>query len=197
MNRGLNFILSLIMAVTMFIPFKDYFIEYKSRIERISITLKQKKDMDFQFFYTQKSTEYFSGKGLINKKILVNPNGFEVIDIDLKGIGDIHSFRLDFGSYPEEFLIKEISLVMKKRRAIKLDEVLNYWMNHIESKEIINGDLKLISNKNDPHIVFAFEKIDGYREKGFVYTKSILMLLFLFILSNFLLNLFDKRGARD
>lgn len=197
MNRGLNFILSLIMTVTMFIPFKDYFIEYKSRIEKISITLKQKKDMDFQFFYTQNSTEYFNEKDSIRKKSLVNPDGFEVIEIDLKDISDIHSFRLDFGRYPEEFLIKEIALVMKKRRAMKLGEILNLPMNHIELKEIINGDLKLVSNQVDPFIVFPFEEIDNYREKGFIYARSILMLLFLFILSSFLLNLFDKRGAKD
>ncbi|MGL4935380.1 MAG: hypothetical protein ACRC51_07880 [Cetobacterium sp.] len=197
MNRGLNFILSLIMAVTIFIPFKDYFIEYKSRIERISITLKQKKDMDFQLFYTQKSTEYFSGKGLISKKSFANPDGFEVIDVDLKDISDIHSFRLDFGSYPEDFFIKEIALINEDKKVIKLNEVLNFPMNHIESKEIIDGDLRLISNQVDPFIVFSDEKIGSYRNKGFIYTKSVLMLLFLFILSNFLLNLFDKRGARD
>lgn len=197
MKRGLNFILSLIMTVTMFIPFKDYFIEYKNRIEKITITLNQKKDMEFQFFYTQNSKERFNEKDSIRKKSLVNPDGFEVIDIDLKDISNIHSFRLDFGSYPEEFLIKEIALINEDKKVIKLNEVLNYSMNHIESKEIINGDLKLISNKNDPHIVFTFEEIDCYREKGFIYARSILILLFLFILSSFLLKLFDKRGAKD
>lgn len=197
MNRGLNFILSLIMAVIMFIPFKEYFKEYKSKINRISITLKQKKEMDFQFFYTQKSTERFNEKDSIRKKSLVNIDGIEVIDIDLKDVPEIYSFRLDFGSYPEEFFIKEVSLISEDKKNIKLDEVLNFPMNHIESKEIVDGSLKLISNKNDPYIVFSFEKIDDYREKGFVLTKSILMLLLLFLLSNFLLKLLDARGARD
>lgn len=46
--------------------------------------------MDFEFFYIQNSKEYFNEKDSIRKKSLVNPDGFEVITIDLKDISDIH-----------------------------------------------------------------------------------------------------------
>lgn len=118
----------------------------------VSFNANTSKDLTFQVFYATNPKANFNGKDTVKQFVNV---GFSKVVFKLP-IKNIVKLRIDPGSNSGKVKISDIEVSGSK--VIKLTDY-NLWTynSHIESHSVEDGVLTLISNQEDPYIIYKQE----------------------------------------
>lgn len=183
-------IISLIISLISFWNLKEYFIITKDI--NLEINLLNKKDMNFQVFYTQDLNKNFNEIESFRTKI-VGKNDFQIYKLNLKGVENLKKLRVDLGERPEEIVIKNIKIIGDKKIIISPKDLVKSLRNDIEKEEIKKDTIILSSNKNDPYIVLDSKLIENEKIKEFDILQSITLISVIFFGVLKLLEYIDKK----
>ena len=117
----------------------------------VSFNADTSKDLTFQVFYTTQPKTNFSEKESMKQLVKAGSNKV-VFKLPIK---NIIKFRIDPGSNPGEVELSDITVSGNK--VVNLDGGLWTYNSHIESHSVVDGVLTLISNQQDPYIIYKKE----------------------------------------
>ncbi|MBP5343788.1 MAG: hypothetical protein J6Y85_01765 [Alphaproteobacteria bacterium] len=127
-----------------------------------------KKNVEIQVFYTENDIEHFNENQSIKKNI---KSGLNHLKMTLP-IQHVSKFRFDFGTNPGEVILSNPTILGSKDKVLNLKKLK---FNQIGTYEISANAIKLISNQNDPFIVF--DQILDINPKGNIDWCIFLILL--------------------
>ncbi|GFP74248.1 acyltransferase family protein [Clostridium fungisolvens] len=171
-------ITSLITLVFIYlVPIRFFYYSNKN----ISIELNSiiHKNDYYQLYYTETNSDTFSDSKVVQVPVMASTET-QKIKFNLP-IENISKLRIDFGSTPGVFYIKNIEVIKaNKKESITLADITNYKFNQIEASKDKNY-LKLMSNEQDPFIVSNNLNIKKINNTNFLnYSNIILFILCLF-----------------
>lgn len=168
--RILLIITSLIVGLMMFETLKEHLVINKN-IE-FEITLLNKKDMNFQIFYTQELNKSFNENESF-RKLIEGKNKFQTFKLELKDVKKIKRLRIDLGELPGEVIIKNIKIIGDKKILITPNELLKFSKHQIEKETIEKDGLVIKSKQEDPYIELNSELISNEKYKKLDILQSI------------------------
>ncbi|MGL5278342.1 MAG: alginate O-acetyltransferase AlgX-related protein [Cetobacterium sp.] len=183
-------IISLIISLISFWNLKEY-LEINRDI-KLQITLLNKKDMNFQIFYTQDVDKPFNEIESFRDKIL-GKNEFQKLVLELKDVENLKKLRIDLGEAPGEIKIKEIKIIGDKKIFISPKDLIKFSKNHIEKEEVNKDTIILQSNQIDPYIILNNDLIENKKNKEFDILQSITLISIIFFGVFKLLEYADKK----
>lgn len=113
----------------------------------VSFNSKSTKDIDYQVFYTDKKGQSFNATQSQKMKVKAGAQNVSFI----LPIEKLVLFRLDFGNFPQEVTIS--NLTIKGVKSIKPD-YNDFNFNQINKYNISNDGLTIVSNQQDPYIFY-------------------------------------------
>lgn len=189
-KRIILLVISLIISLISFWNLKGYL--KINRDIKLQITLLNKKDMNFQVFYTQDINKPFNEIESFRDKIL-GKNKFQKFELKLKDIENLKKLRIDLGEAPGEIIIKDIKIIGDKKIVIFPEDLIKSSKNDVEKEEIKKEMIILSSNKIDPYIILNNKLIENKKIKEFDILQSITLIIIIFFGIFKLLEYIDKK----
>lgn len=157
----------------------------------VSFNQETDSDIHYQVFFTRNEQEAFIKTESVAYTVSANMPEVKILLPEKH----ISKFRLDLGINPGQVVISNLKLI--GNTTIELNDFNEFrYSPDVDDKIIEGGKVTLISNKNDPYMVYN-DTIDISEENFIDWTKAMLIGALSFFTGFFLLGfLFKKRKTK-
>ena len=144
---------------------------------KVRFNSESAKDIEYQIFYAGKPDKGFSEAESVKQMVKAGKRDVKIILPARK----IFKFRIDPGRNPGKVVISNLAL--KGAKTLKLYDGNKFDYNkHIENKKIVDKKITLVSNQNDPYIVYK-EKFELKASRNIDFCVLVICLFFSFFVA--------------
>lgn len=183
-------IISLLIALGSFWSLKKYVII--SEDIKLEIVLLNRKNTNFQVFYTQNLNKEFNEIESFKKKV-IGKNKFQKVILDLKDIETLQKIKIDLGDLSEGVIIKNLKIIGEKNNTIFFKDFSQIKKFNIEEEKVTKDGLILKSTQDNPYIILEKKIIENKKNNRFDILQSINLIIIVFLVVYKFIKYLDKK----